>query len=144
MSLTRSVAESVSRRMGTVIRPGVHAAADYVLVASFVAGGALLWRRNRRAAAASLACGAAKLALIAATDYPGLDGSAKLVNFRTHGRLELGLAGVIASMPRLLSLEEGGEFFSGAATAMTVLHNLTDFGPSGATTRRKRGPSRAA
>jgi len=127
MSIPTAVAERISRRIGPRLSPPAHAAADYLFAASFVTAGLLFWRKHRRAGLGALTCGAAKLALIAATDYPGLSGNARLVDFHTHGSLELALAGVVAALPELFSFDEHRHFFSVSAAGMTMLHNLTDF-----------------
>jgi hypothetical protein len=51
----------LSNRMPKMISPKAHAIIDYVTAGSFFAMGAYLWKRNRRAAVASLICGAAEV-----------------------------------------------------------------------------------
>jgi len=54
-----------------VISPKAHAAIDYPAAATFLTMSGLLWRKNQRAALASLICGGTELLVSLLTDYPG-------------------------------------------------------------------------
>ena len=127
MPLWHSGAKLAVRRMPKVISPTTHAMLDYVVVASFLLKGARLWKRHRRASAASLICGGAVLANALLTDYPG--GVVPKISFRTHGRNDSAIAGFTASAPRLLGFAHDAEsrFFNVEALTGTVITGLTDF-----------------
>ncbi len=120
-----AVADTITRRLPKVVSPEGHAIADYVTIGIFAAAGGLFWRTNKRAAAAAWLCGGAELLLNLITDYPG--GLVKMVNFRTHGKADLGLAALTAAMPELLSFREGRNLFLIQSGAMTATTNLTRF-----------------
>jgi hypothetical protein len=100
---------------------------DYVVAASFLLKGALLWKRHRRASAGSLICGGAALANAMVTDYPG--GVFRKISFRTHGRNDSAIAGFTAAAPKLLGFADDREsrFFNVEALTETVITGLTDF-----------------
>jgi hypothetical protein len=113
--------------MPKVINPTTHAVLDYVVAGSFLLKAAALWKRNRRAAAASLICGGATLANALVTDYPG--GVFPKISYRTHGRNDSAIAGLTAAAPKLLRFSDDREarFFGVEALAETVITGLTDF-----------------
>jgi len=127
MPLLHQGAKFAVRRMPKVINPTTHAVLDYLVVGSFLLKAAVLWKRHRRAAAASLICGGASLANALATDCPG--GVFRKISFRTHGRNDSAIAGFTAAAPKLLGFADDGEsrFFSVEALAETVITGLTDF-----------------
>jgi len=127
MPLWQSGAKFAVRRMPKVISPTTHAVLDYVVAASFLLKGARLWKRHRRAAAASLICGAASVANALATDYPG--GVFRKISFRSHGRNDSAIAGFTAAAPKLLGFAHDREsrFFNVEALTETVITGLTDF-----------------
>src|SRR5579864_3587479 len=86
-----------------VVSPTVHAIADYVTAASFFVAGVLFWKKNKRAALASMLCGAAETAVATLTDYPG--GVKNLISFPLHGKIDFGMAGMVAAMPQFLAFE---------------------------------------
>jgi len=120
-------ARFASRRMPKVINPTTHAVMDYFVAGSFLLEAALLWKRHRRAGAASLICGGAALANALVTDYPG--GVFRKISYRTHGQNDAAIAGFAASAPRLLGFARGDEsrFFTVEALAATAIIGLTDF-----------------
>ena len=135
-NLTKMVAKPIPR----MITPKAHAVIDYASVGVFLGSTALFWRRNRRAALASLLCGGAELGLMLLTDYPG--GMKKILSFETHRELDYGLAALTASVPETMAFKHTGEtkFFRAQGALLTLLGELTQ--PS--SIRSKRGRARAA
>ncbi|MGH9513508.1 MAG: hypothetical protein ACRD2U_15360 [Terriglobales bacterium] len=125
MPKLNAVAYGVTRRLPKVISPRDHAIADYVAVGLFAVAGGLFWRRNKPAATAALICGTAELALNLITDYPG--GVAGIVSFPDHGRADMALAALTATIPDLLGFRKGRKFFLLQSGALTVAANLTQF-----------------
>lgn len=127
MPLLEQGAKFAARKMPKVINPTTHAVLDYVVAGSFLIKAALLWKRNRRAAAASLMCGGATLANAMVTDYPG--GVWRKISYRAHGRNDSALAGFTAAAPGLLGFKDDDEagFFRAEALTETVILGLTDF-----------------
>jgi hypothetical protein len=140
MALIETGIRTVANRMPKVITPKAHAIIDYAIAGSFFLMGALFWRRNKRAAVASMALGAAKTATAMMTDYPG--GISPVISFETHGKIDAGMAGMIGLVPTLLVF--GGEseamFFRGQAVATAAVTAMTDFeaGSSEKPRRRRR------
>lgn len=120
-SLTKIVAKPIPR----IVSRKTHAMVDYANVGLFLGTAALFWRRNRRAAMASLICGGAELALVLLTDYPG--GVNKVISFSTHRELDYSLAAMAASMPESLAFEGHDEtkFFRVQGALITLLGELT-------------------
>ena len=85
------------------------------------------WQRSKRAALAALICGGAELAVSLMTDYPG--GVRKVISFRTHGEIDLGLAAMTATMPEFLAFKDDSEknFFLAQGALMTAATELTQF-----------------
>jgi len=128
MPLWQKGARIAARRLPKVIDPTTHALLDYVIAGSFLVRGALIWRRQRRAAVASLICGGSALANAMLTDYPG--GITPRMSYRTHGRNDSAIAGFTASAPSLLSFSRHRNtrlFFNVAALLETAIIGLTDF-----------------
>ena len=61
------------------------------------------------------------------TDYPG--GLKKVINFRTHGEIDLGLAAMSATMPEFLAFKVDSEkkFFLAQGALITVATQITQF-----------------
>ena len=129
MPVITAVANAVTKPLPRVMSPKAHAVADYLVMGSMLLAGVLLWRRNPRAAAGALLCAGAELATNLLTDYPG--GAARVISYRTHGKIDVGLAAMMATMPEFLGFHDEKErnFFLGAAAAVTAAANLTDFRP---------------
>jgi hypothetical protein len=121
-----NAAGAVTKRLPKVLSPKGHAIADYITAGVFLIAAARFWRRNRRAALASLVCGGADLALSLVTDYPG--GVIAVINFPTHCKIDVGLAAVVAETPRFMKFEDAREkkFFSIQGGAIIGAANLTD------------------
>jgi hypothetical protein len=109
------------------IQPATHALIDCAIAGTFLLMAARLWQRNRRAAIGSLICGGAAAANIVLTDYPG--GALDFISYKTHGRVDSGLAGITAAMPRLMGFsgEPEARAFGMMALAETAVSGLTDF-----------------
>lgn len=125
MPALNSLAKMVAKPIPRMVTPKAHAVIDYASVGLFLGSAARFWRRNRRAAAASLICGGAELALMLLTDYPG--GVRKFLSFRTHRELDYGLAAMVATMPESLAFKGDNEtkFFRVQGALITLLGELT-------------------
>ncbi|HEX6503634.1 MAG TPA: hypothetical protein VF011_10310 [Terriglobales bacterium] len=127
MPMMKNVASAVTKRLPRVLSPKGHAIADYLTAGAFFIAAALFWRRNRRAALGSLVCGGADLALSLLTDYPG--GVTDVISFPTHCKIDVGLAAMVAEMPRFMKFEDDKEkkFFVLQGSGIIGAANLTDF-----------------
>jgi hypothetical protein len=115
------------KAMPDVITPRGHAVVDYMVAGAFLATAGLFWRRNKRAAVASLLCGGAQLGVSMLTDYPG--GVRRAIRFSTRRRLDLGLAAMTVAMPELLNFQDEPQrkFFTTQGAVITVANELTQF-----------------
>jgi hypothetical protein len=140
MPALNTIAKMVAKPIPRVVTPKAHAMIDYASVGLFLGTAAWFWRRNRRAAVASIICGSAELAIMLLTDYPG--GIKKFISFRTHREMDYGLAAMVATIPETLAFKEDDEtkFFRAQGALITVLGELTD----SRDLRSKRQRSRAA
>lgn len=113
--------------MPKMISPTAHAVIDYSIAGSMFVAAALLWRKNRKAAIASIACGAAEVATAMITDYPG--GVKPLISFRTQRSIDSGMATLVASMPSALRFDDDVEsrWFQAQGIAIAAVTGLTDF-----------------
>lgn len=127
MPLLESGVRFAAGRMPKVIKPRTHAVLDYAVAGIFLAMGARLWKRNRRAAVGSLLCGGAAALNALVTDYPG--GVTPIIDYRTHGQIDASLAAMTAATPKFLGFSEDDEarFFGVQALAETVVTSLTDY-----------------
>ena len=127
MPLLQKCAAIADGRLPKAIGPQTHTVIDYALAASFFVAAGIYWRRNRRAAIGSLVCGSAAALNSALTDYPG--GIRKLMSFRTHGKLDAGLAALTATMPRLMDFAADSEsqFFTIQSMLTTAVTAATDY-----------------
>lgn len=125
MPALNKLARIVAKPIPRMVTPKAHALIDYASVGLFLGTTALFWRRNRRAALASLLCGSAELAVMLLTDYPG--GVKKLISFSAHREIDYGLAAVVAAMPETLDFEGDDEtkFFRVQGVLITLLGELT-------------------
>jgi hypothetical protein len=124
--LQKSVA-MFAGRAPKVIGPTTHAIIDYAVAGTFIFAGIMFWRRNKRAALGAFACGAATTLNSLFTDYPG--GIVPEIRFRTHGRIDAGLAALTATIPSSMGFEDEREarFFQSTAIGETIVTALTDF-----------------
>ena len=125
MPTLNSLAKLVAKPIPRVVTPKAHAMIDYASVGLFMGAAAWFWRRNRRAARASLMCGSAELALMLLTDYPG--GALDLISFRTHRELDYGLAALAAAIPEALAFagDDETKLFRVQGALITLLGELT-------------------
>lgn len=144
MPLLDQSAKFVTNRLPKAINPTTHAIIDYAMAAAFLAVGAFFWRRNKRAAIGSLMCGGAEVVNALMTDYPG--GVARDISFETHGNIDFGLSGMVASMPDMLrfSGEREATFFRLQGLAMATVSGLTDFTGTGKARQLEKLDERAA
>ena len=144
MPLLDKAAGKIADRLPTVISPRAHAIIDYATAAAFLAMGGLFWRSNRRAALASLICGGSELLIGSATNYPG--GLGGDISFPLHGRIDLGLAAMIGTMPVFFGFEDTAQsrFFRLQAIGIAAVAGLTDFTGTGERKQLKKMEKRTA
>jgi Na+/proline symporter len=126
MPMLNTVAKAITKPMPRVISPKSHSMVDYVTAGVFLASAAFFWRRNKRAAIASLVSGTAVAAVSAMTEYPG--GVNGVFGLARHRDIEVGLAAMVATMPEFFSFENEPEknFFRVQGVLMTCVSELTD------------------
>ncbi len=131
MPLLDQLTKKVADNLPSVISPTGHAIADYASAAGFLAFGAWAWRHRRRAALASVLCGGFQIAAAALSDYPG--GISKHLSFRSHGRIDVGFAAMVGTMPDYMGFKDADEarFFRMQAIALAAVTGLTDFTGTG-------------
>jgi hypothetical protein len=127
MPLLNTAIKLLGKPLPKVISPRGHAIADYATAGMFLLGAALFWRRSKRAAVASLVCGAAEAGVAALTDYPG--GVKPAISFPLHRKIDFGLASMTATMPEFLAFEDESEkvFFRLQSGMIAAFTTLTDF-----------------
>jgi hypothetical protein len=115
----------------------MHAAIDWGTAAAFLTAGALLWKKNKRAALGAMISGELIGSLIFLTDCPG--GVWKKISFETHGKIDPGVSALVASMPNLLGFsdEKESKLFQSLGIGLAAVRSLTAFdeGSSNAETR---------
>jgi hypothetical protein len=130
MPVLHSSIKLLTKHMPKVISPRAHAVLDYVTAGTFLAGGVLLLtrRRDKRAGISALVCGVAETITGLLTDYPG--GVTDLISFPTHGKIDMGLAAMTATLPEFMDFADGQDmgFFRAQALLITANAGLTDFG----------------
>lgn len=133
-----------TNKMPAVIGPRAHAIIDYAMAASFFGMAAFFWRRNKRAAISSLVCGTTETVTALLTDYPG--GVTDAISFETHGSIDFGLSGLIASLPNMMRFSDESEarFFHVQGMAMGAVAGLTDFTGTGERNQLEEVDRRAA
>ena len=126
MVMLNTVAKAITKPMPRMISPKSHSMLDYVTAGVFIAGAGFFWKRNKRAAIASLVSGTAVAAVSALTEYPG--GVNGVFGLEKHRNIEVGLAAMIAAMPEFFSFGDEPEknFFRIQGVLMTCLTELTD------------------
>ena len=144
MPMLTSATNLLTKRMPKIISPKAHAVVDYFTAGAFLLTGAFCWSRNKRAALGAFVCGGAELATALLTDYPG--GVKKAISFRNHGRIDIGLAAMTATMPEFMSFRDTREknFFLAQAGMMTAVTNMTDFGQISRARSPRRRRTKAA
>lgn len=138
MAMFSKLVRVAVRPMPDVISPNGHSVIDYLIAGTFFAAFGLFWRRNKRAAVASLVCGSAQLGVSMLTDYPG--GSRRPIKFASRRKLDLGLAAMTAAMPRFLYFEKDPQrrFFAAQGLLITVANELTQFPQTREPQRKER------
>ena len=126
MAMLNTVAKAITKPMPRMISPKSHSMLDYVTAGVFLASAGFFWRRNKRAAIASLVSGTAVAAVSALTEYPG--GVNGVFGLEKHRNIEVGLAAMIAAMPAFFSFQDEPEknFFRIQGVLMTCISELTD------------------
>lgn len=129
MALLQKSVSVFSSRLPKVLGPGAHTIIDYSVAALFFSAGALFWSRHKSASVSALLCGAGVMLNTLFTDYPG--GLVRAVNFETHGRIDVGLAGISATIPRMMGFAEDPQarFFEATAVVETLAAGFTDYHP---------------
>ncbi len=125
MPVLSTVVDELTQKLPKIVAADAHVAADYAIAGSFLAAGTWFWRRNRPAARGALICGGSALGLAVLTSYPGH--KKRLISFPIHGKLEVGLAAMIATMPEFLRFEKNRGYFLTKAAILIAVSNMTCF-----------------
>jgi hypothetical protein len=107
MPTLNSIARIVAKPLPRVVSPRAQSILDYILVGTFLGAAGWFWRRNKRAAVASVLCGAAKLGICMITDYPG--GVHRILDYHARREVDLGLAAMVATMPEFMAFKKEPE-----------------------------------
>jgi hypothetical protein len=144
MPFLDQVARWTTNRVPKVIGPKMHAIIDYATAAAFFGMAAFFWPRNKRAAIGALMCGATETITALLTDYPG--GVTKAISFEAHGSLDVGISGMVASVPDMMRFSDESEsrFFRMQGAALAAVTGLTDFTGYGAPRQFEKIHERAA
>lgn len=144
MSLLHKSASIFAERLPKVLGPGLHSVVDYSLAALFFTASALFWRRHKSASVSALLCGAGVMLNGLFTDYPA--GAVQAISWETHGKIDAGLAGITAAIPRMMGFEEDAQarFFEASAIAETLAVGFTDYRAQPGKGRQSRIRRRAA
>src|ERR1700745_529255 len=89
MPTLNSIARVAAKPLPRIVSPRAQSILDYILVGTFYGAAGWFWRHSKRAAVASVLCGAAKLAVSVLTDYPG--GVQRIIDHNTRRDIDLGL-----------------------------------------------------
>ena len=139
MPISTRLAELATKPFPKAITPKMHAAIDWATAGAFLVSGALLWRKNKRAALASFISGNLIGSLIFLTDCPG--GVWKKISFETHGNVDPGVSALVASFPNVLGFSKEAEsrLFQSMGIGLAAVRSLTKFdeGSSNAETRNR-------
>jgi len=127
MALLQKGVQVLAERMPKVISPKAHGVIDYASAGAFLLAGALLWKKNKRAALGSILCGAMQAGNVMLTDMPG--GVKPVISFQTHGRIDAGFAGFVAALPSVMAFGDEREamFFRAQGVAIAAAGGMTDF-----------------
>lgn len=126
MALMQKGVAMLTERMPKVISPKAHGIIDYASAGAFVLTGALLWKKNKRAALGAMLCGALQAGNVMMTDMPG--GVTPVYSLETHGRIDAGFAGLVAALPSVMMFGDEPEamFFRGQGVAIAAVTGMTD------------------
>jgi len=127
VALLQKSIQLLGKPLPKVITPKAHTVADYAIAALFLFGAALFWKRNKRAAIASLVCGTAEAGVAAITDRTG--SLQRRIGFPLRKKIDFGLSTLAASMPEFLAFEDEREknFFRMQSIAIIGVSALTRF-----------------
>ena len=127
MPILNSVAQIVAKPFPQIISPKARAVLDHMNVGVLFVSGAWFWRRNKRAALGALIGGGAALIVNLLTSYPG--GAKNVISFRSRREIDLGLAGMIATMPEFFAFKDDEErkLFIAEGVLMAAVTELTKF-----------------
>jgi cephalosporin-C deacetylase-like acetyl esterase len=128
----------VAKPFPPIISPRNRSVFDHINVGVLLMSGVWFWRRNKRAALGALVGGGAALALNLLTSYPG--GAKKVIPFRSRREIDLGLAGMISTMPEFFAFKDDQEkkLFIAEGILMAVVTELTQFPESSVERKRSR------
>ncbi len=111
-----------------VIGSKAHGIIDYIHAGTNIVAGVLFWRNdNKKAAAAAWALGGNVLFNALMTDYDY--GVFRKWDFKMHGILDYGVAGMSALFPVVLGLDDAASkgYFYGQGGAETLTAGMTDY-----------------
>lgn len=133
MPLLQNAVKLLTKPLPDVIDPRTHFVLDYLTAGAFLASSVFMWRVNKRAAIGAAICGAAEIAVASLTTRPG--SRPRPISFKTHGRIDLGLAAMTAMMPEFMGLEDApqSKLFLVQGILITAVTELTNFDVEGAT-----------
>ena len=131
MNIIQQFSGLANDRLPKVITPKGHAVADYLVAAgAFIAAFAFFKSGRKAAGIGALITGAVQVLNPMITDFPG--GVFDVIDFPTHGRVDMGANSMAASMPQVLGLHDGeSKFFyihAGIGLAVTA---MTDYNRNG-------------
>lgn len=128
MSLLQKGLATAGDKLPKVISPKMHAIMDYATIGIWALVAARAWDKNRTAALGAVACAGAQLATVLMTDFPG--GVFKVMDFPTHGKVDMGLAAGATALPNILGITESSEakWFRILGINITTETAMTDFG----------------
>jgi hypothetical protein len=131
MPILQKSIQLMGKPLPKIISPRAHTIAHYSTAALFGIAAALFWRDNRRAALASLVCGAAETGVAVITS--SRRGGRRGITPAMHRRIDLGLSTMAASMPQFLAFDHDREkmFFRTQSALIAGIAVLTDFEPAG-------------
>ncbi len=142
MAILDTSVKALSNRLPKVISPKTHAIIDYASAGSFFLFGALMWKRNKRAAIGSMICGAAEANTMMMTDMPG--GVYRVISPETHAKIDASFAGAVSMLPTLLGFgnDKAAWFFRAQGmnvAAVTGMTNFEGYEEERSSRRRNRG-----
>ncbi|HYD16464.1 MAG TPA: hypothetical protein VEB03_00505 [Candidatus Nanoarchaeia archaeon] len=113
--------------MPRVISAKMHGIIDYIHAGTNILVGALLWKRNKRAATGAFILGGHVLANALLTDYEM--GVFRLYSFKMHGILDYATAATSAAMPAMLGITGTPEanFFYAQGGGESVIAGISDY-----------------
>ena len=127
MPVSQMIANAGKEYLPKVISPRTHAVIDYAVAGVFLLMGGAFFKRNKRASVGAFIIGGSILGEALCTDYPG--GVAKFISFETHGKIDTGMAGIMATMPSMLGFndEPQAKHFRTQGIIEAVVIGMTDW-----------------